>query len=133
METLRVDRGLVIEYPMVENYILTTLHYTVPGINVPIDEDHETPKDIIVELEKGKIIQAEKIPEDLPHMYRGGLFEKTGTKSVIIMPLLTGNKAFGNLTLINYRQERQMARGAGQKSQAYRRNYWQFHPSNACP
>ncbi len=103
---LNVDRGIVIEYQADQRNVHALMHYTVAGIDVPIEENHETPEDIIVELRKGDIIRAEKIPEDLPPMYRGGLFERDNTKSAVIVPLLTGNTVFGNITFTSYREER---------------------------
>ena len=48
-------------------------------------------------MKKGILIKAEKIPEELPPGFRGGILEKTGAKSVVIAPLAAGDKVIGNM------------------------------------
>ncbi|NLD38134.1 MAG: PAS domain S-box protein [Desulfatiglans sp.] len=111
VDLLKVDRGLIIEYQIDEQNVNTLMHYTMPGLDIPIEQNHVTPIEIIDELRKGEIIKAEKIPDDLPPMYLGGLFEKHNTKSVIIVPLLTGEMVFGNITFASFREERRWSEG----------------------
>ena len=60
----------------------------------------------IEEFQKGIIVRAEKIPEDLPEMLHGGLIERENTKSLIIAPLSVSNRVIGSLSFISYRKER---------------------------
>ncbi len=111
VELLKVDSGLIIEYQTDQQNVHTFVQYTISGLDIPIEQNHITPAGIIEELRKGEIIQAEKIPDDLPLVYRDGLFEKYNTKSVIIVPLLTGDRVFGNITFASYQEERRWSDG----------------------
>ena len=99
------DRGAVNEYSDDQQIIKNLIQYSVPEVNTHIPDLRKNPEGEIIELEKG-IIRAEKIPEDLPQMFRGSFIEKSKAKSLIIVPLLTGNRIFGNLAFTNYRKER---------------------------
>ncbi len=99
------DRAGINEYQDNHKTIKNLIQYSVPGINIPIPDIRKTPEGEITELKKG-IIVAEKIPEDLHPMFSGSYIEKSNAKSLIIVPLLTGNRIFGNLAFTNYRNER---------------------------
>lgn len=105
VELLDVDRGVVNEYVNEQQNVQTLIQYTVPGLNVPSESKRKTLNGVIGELEKG-IIKAAKVPDDLPQMFHRSYVEKHNTKSLIVVPLLTGGNVFGSLSFINYRKER---------------------------
>ncbi len=102
---LDVDRVVVNEYMDDRKNVLVLMGYDATGIDVPIDNARKVTEGVIKELEKG-MIKAEKIPEDLPPVFKGSFVEKHNTKSLIVVPLLTGNKIFGNLTFVSYKKYR---------------------------
>lgn len=102
---LDVDRVVVNEYVNDHKNVQVLMGYDVAGVAVPIDKIRKTPTGVIQELEKG-MIKAERIPEDLPAVFKGSFVEQHHTKSLIIVPLETGNTIFGNLTFISYKKER---------------------------
>ena len=103
---LGLDRGTVHEYIDEQEITQVMMHYTVPEVNLPTELRRPASDGLLSALAKGEIIRAEKIPEDLPQSLRGGIIEKDKTKSLVIVPLLTGNKVFGNFSLASYRKER---------------------------
>lgn len=105
VEIVGADRCGVNEYREDQKIIKNLMQYSVPEADISIPDLRETPEGEIKELEKG-IIKAEKIPEDLPPMFQGGFIDKTKAKSLIIVPLLTGNRIFGNMAFTSYRKER---------------------------
>ncbi|MGD9162259.1 MAG: PAS domain S-box protein, partial [Desulfobacteraceae bacterium] len=105
VEFLRVDRCIVNEYQDDQKVIRLLLDYTVPEVDVdPLVKDYKTSEDVFRELKKGNIIKVEKIPEDLPQAFRGGLIERERTKSIIIFPLSIGYKIFGSFLFSSFRK-----------------------------
>ncbi len=106
VEFLEVDRGVINKY--LDNktvQVLTT--YTVPGVDAaPLENTYRTPEGEIEEFQKGITISAEKIPEDLPQMLRGGLIERENTKSLVIVPLSISGRVIGSLSFISFRKKR---------------------------
>ncbi len=107
VDLLDVDRGIVHEYVDEQKITQVLMHYTVPDVNLSTENMRPTPDGLVNDLEKGGVIRIEKIPEDLPQSLRGGIVEKHNTRSLVVVPLLTGNKVFGNLSLASYRKERE--------------------------
>ncbi|MBN1832448.1 MAG: PAS domain S-box protein, partial [Deltaproteobacteria bacterium] len=108
VEFLNVDRGMFHEYDYGNQIVNILLSYTEPDIDVivpPLVENHRPPDEIMKEFAKGVIIRADRIPEDLPPLFRGGLIEYHHTKSVVIVPLTSGDQVIGNLTFADYRKE----------------------------
>jgi PAS domain S-box-containing protein len=102
---LDVERCSLNEY--VNNYqnVHVLIEYTVPGIDIPTEDLLKSPEGIINELEKG-IIKAERIPEDLPQVFQNTFVVKHKTRSLIVVPLLSGEKIFGNISFSSYTKER---------------------------
>ncbi len=100
------DRCAINEYGDDQKTVNNLIQYSVSEVGIPpVPDVRKTPEGEIDELEKG-IIRAETIPKDLPQMLRGSFIEKSRAKSLILVPLLTGNRVFGNLAFANYRKER---------------------------
>ena len=106
VEFLQVDRGIVNEHLYDEDMIHLLLNYSIPGIDVDLTEYHRIPGGIREDFIRGLSVIAEKIPDDLPEGLRGGIVEKENAKSIIIVPIKAGNEVIGNLTFLNYRNER---------------------------
>ena len=88
------------------------ISYTDPDVDIhPPEESLLIPDRIKSEFERGVIIRAEKIPEDLPPQFRGWMIEEHNTKSLVIVPLTAGNQIMGNLTFASYRKERKWSDG----------------------
>ncbi|MBN1907747.1 MAG: PAS domain S-box protein, partial [Deltaproteobacteria bacterium] len=106
VEYLEVDRGVIVEHSIELKKVKVLMQYSVPEIDLPpLNELYDIPENEIVEFQKGMFLKAEKIPDDIPELLRGGLIEKDNTRSVIIVPLSTGSKAVGSLTFATYREE----------------------------
>ncbi len=105
VDLIGADRCAVNVYADDKKSLKNLMQYSVPELNVPVPEVRNIPEGEMSELGRG-IISAEKIPEDLPQMLKGSFIEKSKAKSLIIVPLLTGNKVFGNLAFSNYGKER---------------------------
>lgn len=103
---LNLDRCIIHEYMDEQNKMRLFMNYTVPGVDAPpVRYDYRPSEGVINEFKKGMIVRAEKVPEDLPEFLRGGEIEKTGTRSIVIVPLSIGNQIMGNLGFINYSKE----------------------------
>jgi transcriptional regulator with GAF, ATPase, and Fis domain len=106
VEYLEVERGVIVEHNVESKKVKVLKQYSVPEITLsPLNELYDIPDNEIMEFQKGMFLKAEKIPDDLPELLRGGLIEKDNTRSVIIVPLLAGSKAVGSLTFATYREE----------------------------
>jgi PAS domain S-box-containing protein len=106
VEYLKVDRGVIVEHIIDLRKVKVVMQYSVPEIDLPpLDVLYDIPEDEILEFQKGMFLKAEKIPDDIPELLRGGLIENDNTRSVIIVPLAAGNNAVGSLTFATYREE----------------------------
>ena len=107
VEFLNVDRGIVNEYRYESNSIEVFVDYIVPGVEaVRIEKKHAVSEKIMKELAKGNVIRAEKIPEDLPPAFRGGRIKQDNSRSLILVPIVTGDQVIGDLVFVSYREER---------------------------
>ncbi|MBN1833313.1 MAG: PAS domain S-box protein, partial [Deltaproteobacteria bacterium] len=106
VDFFRVDRCSVVEYLDDRKTIHMLMNYIVPEVDsVPVLSDYQPPDGVIEVLEKGAIIRAEKIPDDLPQTFLGSIIEKDKTKSAIIVPFSIGNKVIGCISFSSYREE----------------------------
>jgi PAS domain S-box-containing protein len=106
VEFLNADRGIINEHLYEQEMVHMLFNYSVPEIDIPLTYYHKTHWDIIEMFAKGMSIKAENIPEDLPSALKGGLIEKENVKTLLIVPIIASNKIFGNLTFLNYRNEK---------------------------